>query len=214
MNPAASRNHDIIQRNIREDLPASLPDNTLQHHMFFFDIFIQNQMIQCLFDMFLVHLCQIAKGSKIHSKQREMPVNQISGCTKYRTISSQHQHTIHICRYFFRIRRLIASQWTLFFSLNGACHISALKILLNPLCYFLFRILLHIRYDVKMLHSFSFLSRDSCASRTVSLISNNGSSMTLPSGFFCKCRRYSIFPSGPLIGEYSRFSGWKKILLA
>ena len=178
-------------------------DRSGDHHAVLDGEIIPHQPVQRNRNILKINLRQIAERSHIDAEQRKPRFRQVSGCLNQCAIPAENQDSFHIGRNCSRIRVSVPG------IRRGACLLLdvallsvILQILPDKLCLPAAGILLLVRNNIESVHASSpVLPRLRCALLTTSVISL---SVTLPSlSFFPFTRsiRYSMLPSGPLIGE-------------
>ena len=87
--PAAVYNNIIQCMSLQEFFP--IPDHTpRQKHPVHDLITVLHQMIECICNTALFHLCQKAECSKIDPQKRNPKTDRISCCLKQRSVSAKH----------------------------------------------------------------------------------------------------------------------------
>ena len=200
--------HDVIQCTFFTDHFSLMIDSSSQHHAGLDLISALQQSIQGRENGIPVYFRQVPQRSQIHPEERNLSVHHVVRSPDQSSVTPEHDDSVGILRYIVRLCAAAPILRSCAVNVNRSPSSPVLYISHNRIRNTPIRILGKVRDDKKILHSchahhFSaFLSRALCAASTVSrIISSVIRLLPLPSEYFLRYTRYSILPSGPLIGE-------------
>ena len=97
---AASIQYDVIECQIFRHILSIYMNGSFQHHPIFHRVRALDQSIQCTIHILFLDLGQISQMSKINAQKRDISSCQIPGSSEKRSVSPQHQNTVHIFSHF------------------------------------------------------------------------------------------------------------------